>query len=45
MKKVKSSDGYYLYEIDKDDDNYYLADNLDYKKDIKKLIDNLADLH
>ncbi|ACD51920.1 DUF115 domain-containing protein [Clostridium botulinum] len=44
MKKVKSSDGYYLYEIDKDDDNYYLADNLDYKKDIKKLIDNLADL-
>ncbi|NHL29574.1 motility associated factor glycosyltransferase family protein, partial [Clostridium botulinum] len=44
MKKVKSLDGYYLYQIQKDDVEYYLANDIDYKKDIKSLIDNLDDL-
>lgn len=44
MKKIKSLDGYYLYEIEKDNIKYTLADNKNYKKDIEKLIDNLDDL-
>ncbi|MDR5585909.1 MULTISPECIES: 6-hydroxymethylpterin diphosphokinase MptE-like protein [Clostridium] len=44
MKKIKSLDGYYLYKIEKSDSKYYLADNINYKKDIDKLIDNLDDL-
>ncbi|WP_252235299.1 6-hydroxymethylpterin diphosphokinase MptE-like protein [Clostridium sp. ZS1] len=44
MKKAKSLDGYYLYQIQKDDVEYYLANDIDYKKDIKNLIDNLDDL-
>ena len=34
MKKAKSLDGYYLYQIQKDDVEYYLANDIDYKKDI-----------
>lgn len=44
MKKSKSLDGYNLYTIKKDGIEYYLADNINYKKDIDKLIDNLNDL-
>ncbi|GAA0076327.1 DUF115 domain-containing protein [Clostridium sp. CTA-5] len=44
MKKSKSLDGYNLYTVKKDCIEYYLADNINYKKDIDKLIDNLNGL-
>ncbi|MCS6105473.1 DUF115 domain-containing protein [Clostridium botulinum] len=44
MKKIRSLDGYNLYEIEKDNVKFCLADNINYKKDIQKLINNLEDL-
>lgn len=44
MIKNKSSDGYEVYSIDKDNNQYSLADNINYKNDIEELIDNLDGL-
>ncbi|MBW6409474.1 motility associated factor glycosyltransferase family protein [Clostridium weizhouense] len=44
MKRYNSLDGYKLYKIKKDSNEYYLADDINYRKDINKLIDNLDGL-
>lgn len=44
MKKEKSLDGYNIYNIEKNEKSYYLADNKNYKKDIDNLIDNSDNL-
>ncbi len=44
LKKHKSDDGYYLYEVNIDEKSYYLADKYNYKKNIQNLIDNLEGL-
>lgn len=44
MKKIKSLDGYNLYNIKIDGTLHYLADTIHYKNDIDKLINNLDDL-
>jgi hypothetical protein len=44
MKKIKSLDGYNLYKIKIDGTIHCLADNIHYKKDIDKLINNLDDM-
>jgi hypothetical protein len=41
LKKHKSDDGCYLYEIEFDGKKYYLADKQNYKNNIQNLIDNL----
>ncbi|WP_077611672.1 motility associated factor glycosyltransferase family protein [Clostridium sp. Marseille-P2415] len=44
MKKYKTLDGYDVYRIKKDKKFYFLADRLDYKKEINQLSDTLDDL-
>jgi len=44
LKKYKSDDGYYLYEVKLDEKSYYLGDRYNYKKNIQNLIDNLEGL-
>lgn len=44
LKKQKSDDGYYLYEVKLDEKSYYLGDRCNYKKNIQNLIDNLEGL-
>lgn len=44
MKKYQTSDGYEVYQIKKNKQYFFLADKLDYKKEITKLTDTLDDL-
>ena len=44
MKTYKTLDGYQVYRIKKDKHFFFLADKLDYKKEINKLLDTLDDL-
>lgn len=44
MKKVKTSDGFFVYRIKKDRKNYFLADQTNYENDIRELLDTLNDL-
>lgn len=44
LKKVKSDDGYYLYELQKKDKTYCLGDKQNYKQNIDDLIDKLDGL-
>lgn len=44
MKKCKTLDGYDVYRIKKDKKFFFLADRLDYKKEIDQLLNTLDDL-
>ena len=44
MKKYKTLDGYHVYGIKKDKKRIFLADRINYGKEIKKLLDTLDDL-
>jgi len=44
MKEYKTVDGYHVYRIKKDKKFFFLADNLNYKKEINKLTETLDDL-
>ncbi|MFA9376170.1 MAG: motility associated factor glycosyltransferase family protein [Lachnotalea sp.] len=44
MKKFKTLDGYNVYRIKKENQFFFLADRLNYKKEIDKLLDTLDDL-
>ena len=44
MKKYKTLDGYNVYGIKKEKQLFFLADRVNYKKEIKKLLDTLEDL-
>ncbi|WP_312447036.1 motility associated factor glycosyltransferase family protein [Lacrimispora sp.] len=44
MKKYKTMDGYHVYRIKKEKKFFYLADRLDYRKEINQLLATLDDL-
>jgi len=44
MKAYKTVDGYHVYRIKKDKEFFFLADSLNYKKEISKLTDMMDDL-
>jgi len=44
MGKVKTLDGYYVYNITKEEKSYYLADNKNYKRDIDNLLEKIDDI-
>lgn len=44
MQKVKTLDGYHVFSIEKDDNNCYLADKKNYKKEIKTLLNSINDI-
>lgn len=44
MKKYKTMDGYHVYRIKRNKKFFFLADQLDYKKEINQLLDTLEDL-
>lgn len=44
MQKFKTLDGYYVFNIEKEKKNYYLADKNTYKKDIENLLNNVKDI-
>lgn len=44
MKKYQTLDGYDVYRIKKEKEFYFLADRMDYKKEIDQLINTLDDL-
>lgn len=44
MQKVKTLDGYHVFSIEKDDNNCYLADKENYKKEIENLLSSVNDI-
>lgn len=44
MKKVKTSDGYFVYRIKKDRQYHLLADSVSYRNSIRDLLNTLSDL-
>jgi len=44
MKKYKTMDGYHVYRIKRNKKFFFLADQLDYKKQINQLLYTLEDL-
>ncbi|WP_270566600.1 motility associated factor glycosyltransferase family protein [Clostridium beijerinckii] len=44
MQKVKTLDGYHVFSIEKDDNNCYLADKENYKKEIENLLNSVNDI-
>lgn len=44
MQKIKTLDGHYVYNVKKENKNYYLADSINCEKDINKLLDMKDDI-
>ncbi|UYZ37779.1 DUF115 domain-containing protein [Clostridium beijerinckii] len=44
MQKVKTFDGCHVFSIEKNDNNCYLADKKNYKKEIKTLLNSINDI-
>jgi hypothetical protein len=44
MKKIKTSDEFFVYRIKKEREYLFLADQTSYRNEIRKLLDNLVDL-
>lgn len=44
MQKFKTLDGYYVFNIEKEEKHYYLADENNYKENIERLLNTVEDI-